>query len=138
MTRRAGRAVRIALSLALITALILAAVLTYLFRPKAPPRLTLAPASYNQLVGWRDDRIASAIPTLRRSCAGFLAKSDDAALDALTKGIDFGRVGEWRAPCAAAAALPANDDEAARQFFETAFVPFLAGNNGESKGLFPG
>ncbi len=134
MTRRA----RVALSLGLIPALILAALLAYLLRPKAPPRLTLAPVRYDQLRGWRDDRLAAALPALLRSCAAVLKKPDGAALDPTTKSLDFGHVGEWRAPCAAAEAVPANDDSAARQFFETAFVPFLAGNNSDVEGLFTG
>jgi membrane-bound lytic murein transglycosylase A len=132
VTRRAW------IALSLIPALILAAFLVYLFRPKAPPHLTLAPVSYDRLRGWRDDRIASAIPALLRSCAALLAKPDGAAFDPSTKSIDFGHIGEWRTPCAAAQGVPANDDGAARQFFESAFVPFLAGNNGESEGLFTG
>ena len=134
MTRRAG----LALSLGLILALILAALLAYLLRPKAPPQLTLAPVRYDQLRGWRDDRLAAALPALLRSCATVLKKPDGAALAPTTKSLDFGHVGEWRAPCAAAEAVPTNDDSAARQFFETAFVPFLAGNNSDSEGLFTG
>lgn len=134
MTRRAW----IALSLALLLASILAVLLAYLLRPRAPPRLTLAPVRYDQLRGWRDDRLAAALPALMRSCAAFLKKPDGATLDPTTKSVDFGSVGEWRAPCAAAEAIPANDDAAARQFFETAFLPLLAGNNGDSEGLFTG
>lgn len=124
--------------LALALALAAAALLAYLLRPKPLPRLTLAPGRYEAFVGWRDDRVAAAIPALLRSCAAFLARADDAPLDAKTKSADFGAVGEWRVPCAAAAALPANDDEAVRRFFETAFAPLLAGNNGNSAGLFTG
>ncbi len=134
MPRPAWRAAWIALTLAL-----LAAGLTgYLLRPKAPPRLTLAPRGYDQLLGWRDDASALAIPTLLRSCAAFLAKPDGAPLDAATKSADFGHVGEWRALCTAAAAVPANDDPAARQFFEASFMPLLAANNSDSEGLFTG
>jgi peptidoglycan lytic transglycosylase A len=118
-------------------ALVLAAA-AFLFRPKAPPRLTLVPSRFDQLVGWRDDPAARALAAFLRSCAAFLAKPDGAPLDAATKSADFGRVGEWRAACAAAKALPANNDPAARQFFETVFAPFVAGNNGDSAGLFTG
>jgi membrane-bound lytic murein transglycosylase A len=134
VTRRAWWGAWIALSLALI----LAALLAYFLRPKAVPRLTLAPVRFDQLRGWRDDPMAPAIAALLRSCAAFLAKPDSAALDASAKSIDFGHVGDWRAPCAAAAAVPATDNDAARQFFETAFTPFLAGNNSDSEGLFTG
>jgi len=134
VTRRARHAVWIILSLALLAA----ASSFYLLRPKPPPRLTLAPGSYDQLLGWRDDAVAASLPALLRSCKAFLAKPDGAPLDALTKSADFGPVAQWRAPCAAAEAVPANDDPAARQLFETAFTPLLAGNNGESQGLFTG
>jgi membrane-bound lytic murein transglycosylase A len=135
VTRRARRTIWIILVLVLLAA---AAAGYWLLRPKPPPRLTLVPAGYDQLDGWGDDRVAAAIPALLRSCKAILAKSDAAMLDAKTQGVDFGPVGEWRAPCAAAAALPADDDRAARQFLETNFRPFLAGNNGDSDGLFTG
>ena len=134
MTRPAWRATWIVLSLALLAA----GIIVYLLRPKPPPRLTLALGSYDQLLGWRDDSTAAAMPAFLRSCKAFLAKSDGAPLDALTKSVDFGHVGDWRAPCEAAAAVPANDEPATRQFFETAFTPLLAGNNGDSAGLFTG
>ncbi len=134
MTRPAWRAAWIVLALALLAS----ALAAYLLRPKPPSRLTLAPRGYDQLIGWRDDGIAAAMPALLRSCAAFLAKPAVAPLDALTKSADFGHVGEWRAPCAAAAAVPANDDAAARRFFDTSFTPLLAGNNGDSEGLFTG
>ena len=134
MTRRARHAVWIILSLALLAA----ASSFYLLRPKPPPRLTLAPGSYDQLLGWRDDAVAASLPALLRSCKAFLAKPDGAPLDALTKSADFGPVAQWLAPCTAAEAVPANDDPAARQLFETAFTPLLAGNNGASQGLFTG
>jgi len=135
VTRRAWRATWIILSLAPITA----ALAFYLLRPKPPPRLTLAPGSYDQLIGWRDDGVAAAaMPALLRSCKAVLAKPDGAPIDALTKSADFGGVAEWRGPCAAAEAVPASDEPAARQFIETAFTPLLAGNNGDSDGLFTG
>lgn len=136
MSPGARRGVWVALVLAL--ALLVAAVLAFLLRSKAPPRLTLAPARYSEFVGWRDDPVAQALPTLLRSCAAFAAKPDGAPLDPLTKSADFGRIGEWRAACAAAAALPAHNDAAVRRFLETAFTPFLAGNNRDSDGLFTG
>ncbi len=135
MTRRARLTAGATLLLALIVAALAAA---YLLRSKPATRLTLAPARYDQLVGWSDDRVAAAIPALLRSCKAILAKCDDAPLDIKTKGADFGPIGEWRAPCAAATALVPADDQAARRYLETAFVPFLAGNEGNSDGLFTG
>lgn len=135
MTRRVRCAIWIALSLSVLAA----AIGGYLLlRPKPAPRLTLTPARFAQLDGWRNDRAAAAIPALLRSCGAILAKADTAPLDAKARGADFGPVGEWRAPCAAAAALPPGNDAAARQYLEANFVPFLAGNNGDSDGLFTG
>ncbi len=49
-----------------------------------------------------------------------------------------GTVADWRQPCAAAAALPAGDDAAARAFFETWFQPWRCANNTATEGLFTG
>jgi membrane-bound lytic murein transglycosylase A len=134
VTRPLWRTAWIILPLALLAA----AIIAYLLRPKPPPRLTLAPAGYEELAGWGEDGASAALPALLRSCAAFLAKADGAPLDAATKGADFGHVEDWRAPCAAAAQVPAGDDAMARRFFETGFTPLLAANNGASEGLFTG
>jgi membrane-bound lytic murein transglycosylase A len=125
---------------AAIAVVLLAAVVAGYFqrRPPPEPRLTLVPAEYDALVGWQDDRVAAAIPAFLRSCKAILRKPDSEPLDPRTKNSDLGPVGEWRAACIDAAAVPAHDESAARQFFETTFVPFLAGNNGNSDGLFTG
>jgi membrane-bound lytic murein transglycosylase A len=110
----------------------------FFFRGKPPSRLTLAAATFDQLIGWNDDTVAAVLPALLRSCAAFLSKSDDSSLDRRPKNADFGSVGEWRPPCTAAASLPAHDDRAARHFFEAMFSPVLAANNGNIEGLFTG
>ena len=107
-------------------------------REEGAARLTLQPSSYDQIAGWHEDRLAEAVPAFLKSCAAFRGKSDDASVDAVPRGTDFGRVRDWRGACDAAAALPAGDDRAAQRFFESAFVPYLAGNNGASEGLFTG
>jgi membrane-bound lytic murein transglycosylase A len=134
VTRRAWRIA----GLGLLLLLSIVALAAYLLRPPPPPRLTLAPARFDQLNGWRDDMVSLAVPALLRSCAAFLAKPDEAPLNARPKAADFGTVGEWRGPCGLAAALPAGDDNAARRFFESGFAPLLAGNNGNAEGLFTG
>jgi membrane-bound lytic murein transglycosylase A len=127
--------------LALILALVL--LLTHLLREPPPARLTLAPAKFGDLPGWRDDHVAAAIPAFLRSCAHYLGKTDDALLDPGPGKPgpgrpDFGNIGDWRRACGAAVGLPADDDEAARRFLEGTFVPELAGSNGASVGLFTG
>ncbi len=134
MTRRRWRIAGLSLLLLLsITTLTL-----HLLRPPPSARLTLAAARYEQLNGWRDDNVALAVPALLRSCAAVLAKAETAPVDARPKGADFGTVAEWRGPCRLAEALPAGDDGAARRFFQSEFAPLLAGNNGNTEGLFTG
>ncbi|HEX2151525.1 MAG TPA: MltA domain-containing protein [Stellaceae bacterium] len=139
MTAIARRLPWIILALAALL-VVAAAAYRLLFRPLPPPepRLTLAPARFDQISGWGEDRVAAALPALLRSCKKLLARSDDAAVAARGKSLDFGTVADWRPACAAAASVPASDDKAARQFLEANFVPFLAGNNGEPDGLFTG
>ena len=115
-----------------------AGLIFYLTRPPPPARLTLSPSGYDQLAGWTEDNIAAAIPAFLRSCAAFQRAADDAALASRVKDMDFGSIREWRTPCADAAKLPADDDAAARRFFEAGFAPLLAGNNGAAEGLFTG
>ena len=64
--------------------------------------------------------------------------ADATPLDARPSVADYGRIGAWREPCQAAAALPPEDDGAARRFFETAFVPLSVADYDESEGLFTG
>ena len=135
-TRRFGYAAGIGLGL--IALATLACLAFYLLRPPPSARLSLSPARYDQFAGWGDDPVAAAVPAFLRSCAAFQRASDDAPLAPRVKDVDFGAVSDWREPCAAAAKLPAGDDGAARHFFETGFVPLLAGNNGASEGLFTG
>ena len=105
--------------------------------PVAAPALTLRPVSFAGLGGWADDNAAGAIPAFLKSCRAFLAEPDDRPLDPAVSSGDFGTVGEWRGPCTAAEKLPGTD-AAAKEFFETGFVPLLAGNRGDSQGRFTG
>ena len=133
MTQPTRRIVLAALSLLLLTTFVI-----WLLRLKPPPRLTVVPVGFDELDGWSEDAVATALPAFLRSCAKVVAKPDDASPDPKAQSFDFGRVAEWRPACAAAAALPPHDDAAARQFFAAEFMPFLAANNGASEGLFTG
>ena len=125
--------------IALIAIAAIAGLIFYLTRPPPPPaRLTLRHSGYDRLAGWAEDNIAAAVPAFLRSCAAFRRATDEAALAPRVKDMDFGSVREWRMPCADAAKLPADDDAAARRFFEAGFTPLLAGNNGAADGLFTG
>ncbi len=107
-------------------------------RDIGPPRLTLERVSFARLAGWRRDNVAAAVPPFLKSCARFLSRPDAAPFDPLPSRVDYGRVGDWRAPCRAALRLPRDDEAAARRFFETRFVPFMAADYGRTRGLFTG
>ncbi len=107
-------------------------------RPPPPPpeaRLTLTRTSFDRLPGWRDDTHGAALSALGRSCVRLRDLPADRPLGPDGTG---GRVGHWWAPCAALAGVAAGDDAAARRFFETWFVPYLAADNGDAEGLFTG
>jgi peptidoglycan lytic transglycosylase A len=138
----ARRAPWIGLTLAALL-VVAAAGYRLLVRSPPEPRLTLAPARFEALSGWGEDRVSAALPALLRSCKKLLAKPENAP--AITRTVttkaktpDFGTIADWRPACAAAEAIPDGDEKAARQFFEANFAPFLAGNNGEAAGLFTG
>lgn len=109
-----------------------------LVRDSGPERLTLVPTGFDQLAGWSEDRVSAAVPVFLRSCTRFLVRADAAPFDAAPGGADAGRVGDWRALCAAARALSADDDTAARRFFETRFRPVAVADYGDVDGLFTG
>ena len=98
------------------------------------PHLTLEPVRFADLPGWRDDHLGTALAAFAKSCGVLASKADGIAIG--PPGLQL-TAGDWRASCAAAAQL-ADDDTAARAFFETYFSPYLAGNNGEDEGLFTG
>lgn len=104
-------------------------------RPPPPERLTLTPANFADLPGWSADTPAPALQALDRSCRKIAQLRDDVVIK--PEGIG-GTARDWREPCAAAAATPADNEAAARLFFERWFVPYLAGNNGDPNGLFTG
>jgi membrane-bound lytic murein transglycosylase A len=114
---------------------ILAIALTH---DSGPRRFSLDPVGFDGLSGWMQDHISAAVPVFLKSCARFSTRADAAPLDAAAMSLDFGRVGDWRPLCEAAEALPAGDDAAARQFFETGFTPLAVADYGIPEGLFTG
>jgi peptidoglycan lytic transglycosylase A len=130
LTRRATAFLAAALVIGLAAAL-------YRHYYPLPPKLTLRAARFAELDGWDDDRVAAALPAFLKSCAIITAHADGEPFDPVPKSSDFGTVGEWRPLCAEAATL-SNSDATTRTFFETNFIPVLAGNNGNPDGLFTG
>lgn len=105
-----------------------------------PPadQYTLTPVAFGDLPGWRADAAAAVLPALARSCGVLEAQPADRALGPEAIAAFSGTAADWRAPCAALAALPAGDDKAARAYFERWFQPYTATIGGEAEGLFTG
>jgi membrane-bound lytic murein transglycosylase A len=82
--------------------------------------------------------VAAALLPFLKSCMRFLRRPEAAPFDPLPSRVDYGRIGDWRAPCQAALLLPKGDDNVARHFFESNFVPFAVADYGATRGLFTG
>jgi membrane-bound lytic murein transglycosylase A len=104
----------------------------------APQQLTLSPAGFAELPGWSADNVAAVLPAFLKSCARLASLPADTPLDPSATEGRFGRIGDWRPLCEAARALPPGDDARTRAFFEANFAPALAGDSGDSQGLFTG
>lgn len=104
-----------------------------------PPhdKLTLTKATFKDLPGWQDDKLAEAIGSFLRSCEA-LAKLRDQ--DPIGSDGHGGVAGQWRKACAAASKVKAGDDAGARTMFETEFVPYQAagtkGPDGKMTGYY--
>jgi len=109
-----------------------------LSRDSGSARFSLTAAGFDRLQGWAEDRLSGAMPAFLKSCARLLSRPDTAAIDPIPKVADYGRVGDWRELCLAAAGVPPGDDAAARLFFENFFVPLSVADYGQLEGLFTG
>ncbi|MBK1696874.1 murein transglycosylase A [Rhodovibrio salinarum] len=98
-------------------------------------RLLLARVTFADLPGWQDDRMAAALPALKRSCDKLLQRSDDAPVGPEGRA---GTVADWQAPCAALDDVSAHDSTAVRAVLERHFVPFAAEGADGPEGLFTG
>ena len=101
--------------------------------PEVPSALDLTPVSFDDIPGWYDDNLTEALPALVRSCARLDGQPDSRAI-----GAGAGFVADWRDPCAALAAVPRGDFEAARTALEDWFTPFRMSAPGIETGLVTG
>jgi len=90
--------------------------------PQPPPRQqTFQAADWSALPDWGSDNLAEALPALLLSCGSLKSQP------------------EWQSACAAAAQIPGGNPAAARQFFESSFVPYAVHNaDGSAEGLVTG
>jgi membrane-bound lytic murein transglycosylase A len=90
---------------------------------------------FSDLPGWSGDRHAEVLPAFLRSCGRFRTIPVDRSLGPDVPG---GTIADVLPACSAALELPTGDDDAARQFFEGWFRPYLVTNNDKAEGLFTG
>jgi len=109
--------------------------LTGILPEKTADELQLKRTTFAALNGWADADVRSAFTAFVGSCKRITTRGDG---DALGGAAAYGSVGEWRAACAAALQFKPASAAAARQFFETWFVPAQAFNRTEAVGLFTG
>jgi membrane-bound lytic murein transglycosylase A len=90
-------------------------------KPPVPQVPTLAPASFADLPGWTTDTVAQAWSAFAASCRAMRFQPP------------------WQAVCDEAAKIADPPEAAARQFFETNFVPYrVANGDGTTQGLVTG
>lgn len=101
--------------------------------PAQRPGLEKVSADFRALPGWIDDDHAQALPAVQRTCRWVESQPSDRPLGPHPAA---GTTADWRPICSALRALPANDPEAARRFFEDNFTPVSLSDGQE--GLFTG
>lgn len=99
------------------------------------PGPALTQIGYEQLPGWGADHHAAAIPAFLAGCARMVGQNLGGRGESAARG---GSSASWRAACAAAAVVPAGNDQAARAFFERQFQPWIASIDGSAAGKFTG
>jgi membrane-bound lytic murein transglycosylase A len=103
--------------------------------PPIHDTLTLTRATFKDLPGWIDDKLAEAVPSFLRSCEKLAALKDT---DPVGHDGHGGIAKQWRNACAAAAKLKAGDHAAARAMFEAEFEPYVAAGKAGPTGKLTG
>jgi membrane-bound lytic murein transglycosylase A len=96
--------------------------------------LVLKPAKFDSLTDFAVEDHVAALSTYLNSCEAILKRSPDATIG---KPPLEAPASAWQENCRKALDVPLRPD-AAKAFFETEFVPYLATNNGKAEGLFTG
>lgn len=100
----------------------------------ASDKLVLKPATFDSLTDFAVEDHVAALSTYLNSCEAILKRAYDAKIG---KPPLETTAGVWQENCRKALDVPLRPD-AAKAFFETEFVPYLATNNGVAEGLFTG
>jgi membrane-bound lytic murein transglycosylase A len=119
-------------SLALVAAALTCACIS---NPLPPEHLALESVSFDQIPGWRSDRLTEGFSAFRAECHRLALLPPDTALGGQGLAAEYaGKAGLWMTPCAAASYLTANDLVGIRNFYESSFKPYRV----QDVGLFTG
>lgn len=102
--------------------------------PGTPPGNAV---SFSDLPGWSSDNTAGALEAFVTGCKTITTMPPDQSLggSGLAQSAG-GQAGQWASTCAAAQAIAPNDAAAARQFFETNFIPYAVSGQALITGYF--
>ncbi len=101
----------------------------------ADGNLRLDLTTFDQLPGWKGDRLSDVLPVFLGSCEKLKILPPE---HILKPEMAPSRISEWLPICAAAARIRPGNETEARYFFESRFSPYRASNNAQSRGLFTG
>ena len=101
--------------------------------PPPPDRLSYIPVSFSQLPGWENDRLAEAVPALRKSCERLMQLPVGQAI-----GNDGGVAGDWTGPCGALRRVRLDDELALRAYLQDWFQAYRVANGHGDDGKFTG
>lgn len=103
--------------------------------PPPPDQLSYVPVSFAQLPGWNSDRLAEAIPALRKSCDRLMQLPTGQAVGANGAG---GTVADWSGACGALRWVKQDDEIALRAYLQDWFQPYKVSNGHGDDGRFTG
>ncbi|WP_428392591.1 murein transglycosylase A [Lichenicoccus sp.] len=107
--------------------------------PPSGPASQLRPVAYDDLPGWRDDRVAELLPAFLHQCHRLALLTPDTALGgAGSAQAAGGKVGNWAPFCAAVKWVPPGDDAAARKVIAAWLQAYSVSDRGNPAARFTG
>lgn len=103
--------------------------------PPPPDQLTYLPVTFTQLPGWDSDRLAEAIPALRKSCDRLMQMPSGQVVGANGAG---GTGADWSGACGALRWIKQDDEAALRTYLQEWYQPYRVSNGHGDEGRFTG
>ncbi|MAI61170.1 MAG: murein transglycosylase [Micavibrio sp. TMED27] len=97
--------------------------------------LTLIPASFNDLPGWKNDDLKSFVPAFNKSCERLLKQDPQKNIYPMAQA---GTNEQWQRICYSFNTASLSSSDKIREFIELHLTPRLVLSDGEEQGLFTG